>query len=399
MDPIFPLFQDKQALIIGDPQLRRPQRGRRLPPRNAERRGPPDHHIPDPPQPRSPSPPHRPHLARSHRPLAPTRLLNHARKPTPASNHRTKPITHPLRPHMPLKPPTASATRLWASQAFQGAFPSSSDPPRFRASGPDNTPILAPTSPFPPLWRGLPAFQGREPCERRLHPSIAPVGRHRQKCKAPRRRTTVAPRAKRRRGPQGPRSNRQPQSPATGHRPKLPPPPVGRHLLPLQHRLHHGHPGAPNLHRFQQPVSLVHHLLVQLLPTRHPVAHQPLHHPLQTTMSRRFNNRFCVICAIGQAHHLSGPAMVTMSSLAPTHSIRSESLDPPHDRKATADGFRASQSGGPQGNGPMAASSIPGDTARLTRSMTSVGAEQGVTTCKRRIASLKSLLSRSGCLT
>ena len=133
-------------------------------------------------------------------------------------------------------------------------------------------------------------------------------------------RTTVAPRAKRRRGPQGPRSNHQPQSPATGHRPKLPPPPVRRHLLPLQHRLHHGHPGAPNLHRFQQPVSLVHHLLVQLLPSGHPVAHQPLHHPLQATVSRRFNNRFCVICAIGQAHHLSTPAMVTMSSLAPGQS-------------------------------------------------------------------------------
>ena len=314
------------------PQLRRPQRSRRIPPRNAERRGPPDHHTPDPPQPRSPSPPHRPHLARRHRPLAPTRLLNHARKPTPASNHRTKPITHPLRP--PHAPEAAHRVRNppVGLSGLPGRFPQQLRPPGFGPLAQITTPPSSPpTSPFPPLWRGLPAFQGREPCEtaacthspplraatgkgerrpgqptgptapsliisgkrgaaprphntshltaRRQQPHNNPTtttesspitgdNPPRPAGNAPARwRTTVDPRSKRRRGPQGPRSNRQPQSPATGHRPKLPPPPVGGHLLPLQHRLHHGHPGAPNLHRFQQPVGLIHHLLVQLLPS------------------------------------------------------------------------------------------------------------------------------------
>ena len=63
----------------------------------------------------------------------------------------------------PSKPPTASTTRLWASQAFQSAFSSSSDP-LFRATGPNNNPHPRPHIPFRPLWRGFPAFQGTEPC-------------------------------------------------------------------------------------------------------------------------------------------------------------------------------------------------------------------------------------------
>ena len=78
MDPHLPPLPGQTGPHHRRPQLRRPQRRRRLPPRNDERRGPPNHHIPNPQQPRSTSPPNRPHLARSHRPLAPTRLLNPA---------------------------------------------------------------------------------------------------------------------------------------------------------------------------------------------------------------------------------------------------------------------------------------------------------------------------------
>ena len=138
-------------------------------------------------------------------------------------------------------------------------------------------------------------------------------------------RTTVAPRAKRRRAPQGPRSNRQPQSPATGHRPKLPPPPVRRHLLPLQHRLHHGHPGAPNLHRFQQPVasstifwynsfplgirSPTNHFIIPFRPPSVPALQQPVQ-PQSPAIGQ----------APTQTHRLR--RSVTMSSLLPLQGNR-----------------------------------------------------------------------------
>ena len=147
--------------------------------------------------------------------MAPTRLLNPARKPTPASNRRTKPITRPLRPHMPSKPPTASTTRLWASQALQSAFSSNSDP-LFRASSPNNNPHPRPHIPFRPLWRGFLAFQGVEPCWTPPAPIRRPCGPPQAEVHGAPPAHHPHPKGKKKAGPPRPRSNHQPQSPPTG---------------------------------------------------------------------------------------------------------------------------------------------------------------------------------------
>ena len=88
--------------------------------------------------------------------------------------------------------------------------------PRFRASGPDNNPPTSPQHPFPgPVARfsGLPGARAvwtppvpvHRPCgppQAKVHGS--PLAHHRR------------PKGKKKAGPPGPRSNRQPQSPATG---------------------------------------------------------------------------------------------------------------------------------------------------------------------------------------